>query len=142
MLRFFKNPYAEKPIPSLLIESAKSCYIMARSMLNINGCLGYYPASIFVMHHSLECFLKAFLLKENLSFNTGKNGHKLLYLLELGRGKENLVFFDEILNDLEISRLLKSMDDFYNSNKYWQITYEIKTVYVLYAFEKFMSVFL
>ena len=52
----------------LLTSTAKACYIMSRPILNSHN-IWYFPGSFFVMHHSLECFIKAFLLAEDIDFD-------------------------------------------------------------------------
>lgn len=126
----------------LLVETAKACYIMARPILNAPGVLWYYPASFFVMHHSLESFIKAFLLKEDIHFKYGQEGHELVYLLELGTNEsENLEFFKEILQDQVIKDLLNSLDGSYNSNKYWEVGFSAKIISIIDIFDKLISVF-
>lgn len=126
---------------NLLVETAKACYVMSRPIFNC-GCLWYLPASIFVMHHSLESFIKAFLLKENISFKYGQDGHSLIYLIELGVKKSNrLDFFDEILQDQSIKDLLSSLDKNYNSNKYWEVGFNLKKTSTLDVFDKLVSIF-
>lgn len=125
----------------LLVETAKACYVMSRPIFN-SGCLWYLPASIFVMHHSLESFIKAFLLKENISFKYGQDGHSLIYLIKLGLKKsKKLDCFDEILQDQLIKDLLFSLDKNYNSNKYWEVGFNLKTTPTLDVFDKLISIF-
>lgn len=140
LLRFSTEKLDIKSQAHLLVETAKSCYVMSRPILN-QRCLWYLPASFFVMHHSLESFIKAFLLKENINFQHGQTGHKLVYLLELGNNNEKLNFFKEILKDQTIKDFLDSLDNSYNSNKYWENGFNAKIIFIVGIFDKLISVF-
>jgi len=126
---------------SLLVETAKACYVMSRPILNAKA-LWYIPAALFVMHHSLESFIKAFLIKENIQYEIRQKGHKLTYLLSLkANNSKNLDFFKDILKDQNIKTLLVSLEDFYNKNKYWEAGFNIKKVSAIDAFDKLISIF-
>ena len=139
-LKFGTEKIEKKLQAHLLVETAKACYVMSRPIL-ITHALWYYPAAFFVMHHSLESFTKAFLLKENIGFEYGQKGHKLIYLLTLGSGNgKKLEFLKEILEDQMITDLLNSLDDSYNSNKYWEVGFNTK-MDLVDIFDKLVSIF-
>jgi hypothetical protein len=124
----------------LLTKTAKACYIMSRPILNSHMLL-YYPASFFVMHHSLECFIKAFLLAEDIAYVYWQTWHKIEYLLNLGKGNKNLEFFQEILNNPIIINLLNSLTDNYNPNRYWEVGFNWKIKSIIDIFDKLISIF-
>jgi len=72
------------------------------------------------MHHSIEVFIKAFLVVEKIKYQYGKEGHKLVNLLMIGIEKsKKLSFFDnEILNIKDFKDLLNILDQSYNKNRY------------------------
>lgn len=130
-----------EPEPHLLAETAKACYVMARPILNSHA-LWYYPACFFVLHHSIESFVKSFLLKEGISFQYGQKGHELIYLLELGNSSSGeLEFFGEILKNETIKDLLSSLDEYYNANKYWEVGFNAKTNSIIDVFDELISIF-
>lgn len=141
LLRFGKHGLNKKSQAHLLVETAKACYIMSRPILN-QHCLWYLPASFFIMHHSLESFIKAFLLSENINYKKGQLGHKLTYLIESGiKGSGKLKFFKEISQDQMIKKLLISLDDSYLSNKYWEVGFNANIISIINIFDKLISIF-
>lgn len=141
LLKFGKRKEEKQMRAQLLVETAKACYVMARPILNARA-LWYYPASFFVMHHSLESFIKAFLLKENIDFKYGQKGHELVYLIKLGCEKsKNLEFFKQISQDQVVKDLLGSLDGSYNSNKYWEVGFDAKIISIIDIFDKLVSIF-
>lgn len=143
VLKFGTEKLKKQSQAHLLVETAKACYVMSRPILNSHcHCLWYYPASFFVMHHSLESFIKAFLLSENIKYNTGQQGHKLTYLIESGiAGSEKLKFFKEILQDSVIKDLLISLDNSYLLNKYWEVGFSVKLISIVDIFDKLILIF-
>lgn len=141
LLKFGIHGLDKRSHAHLLVETAKSCYVMARPILN-TPALWYYPASLFVMHHSLESFIKAFLLKENIHFEHGQKGHKLIYLVKSGsENSKKLEFLKEILQDQVIKELLNSLDGSYNSNKYWEVGFNARIISIVDIFDKLISIF-
>ena len=140
-LKFGTKKLDKQSQAHLLIETAKACYVMARPILNTRA-LFYYPASLFFMHPSLESFIKAFLLKEDINFEHGQKGHELVYLIQLGSiNSKNLEFLKKILQDKLIKDLLNSLDGSYNSNKYWEVGYNGKMGPILDIFDSIISIF-
>lgn len=141
ILKFGIHGLDKKSQAHLLVETAKACYVMARPILNTSA-LWYLPASFFVMHHSLESFVKAFLLRENIDYKTGQKGHKLTYIIELGiKESKKLKFLEETLQDQATKELLISLENFYNQNKYWEVGFNVKKSSVIDVFDKLIFVF-
>lgn len=106
----------------VLLAIAKGSYVLGRISLNSSQML-LYPVGFFLMHHSIESFIKAFLRKENILF---KLSHDLIYLLNVGVAHSRLSFFQAILQRRDYALHLKELSDFYASNKYGETAFSME----------------
>jgi len=126
-----------------LIRIGEGSYVLARTALNIlMGMFTFLPTSFFLMHHSIEVFIKAFLVVEKIKYPYGKEGHELVNLLKIGIEKsKKLSFFNkEILNRKDFKDLLDILDQSYNKNRYSFLGYYIKLDSVLDLFDELIYI--
>lgn len=128
-----------------LVDIGKGSFVLARTAINHTMCMfSFFPTAIHLMHHSIEVFIKVFLVHENIEYNFGRSGHKLIDLLEIGYSESsNLSFFqDKILCRADFVDVLKELDKSYTDNKYSFPGYSIKSVSLNDLFDELTFTFL
>ena len=112
-----------------LVGIGKGSYVLARTALNCPECIFIFtPTAIHLIHHSIETFIKAFLVHENIKYPYGNQGHNLVDLLKLGYEKSvNLFFLKKIIDRNDFTNLLNVLDQSYNENRYSFPGYSIKS---------------
>jgi len=126
-----------------LIWIGKGSFVLARTAFNLH-MFTFLPTSFFLMHHSIEVFIKAFLVVEKIKYPYGNNGHKLVNLLKLGIEKSKKLSFlnDEILNRKDFKDLLDILDQSYNKNRYSFPGYYVSTDNVRDLFDELIYIFI
>jgi len=127
-----------------LIEIAHGCFVFSRVALNSPMAMfSFLPIAFFLMHHSIELCIKAFLLFEKITYNYNKDGHKILSLLKIGAtNSSRLSFFkDEILDRKDFYSLLSILEQSYNDNRYSFAGYDIKSESVRDLFDELIFIF-
>ncbi|MFA5916912.1 MAG: hypothetical protein WC850_01605 [Candidatus Gracilibacteria bacterium] len=128
-----------------LIGIAKGSYVLARTALNYPMAMfSFLPTSIHLIHHSIETYIKAFLVNESIKYPFGKKGHILTDLIELGYKKSAKLsfFYDKILCRSNFKKLLIELDYTYNNNRYSFAGYSIKTDELIDLFDEIIYIFL
>ncbi|MCL4257103.1 MAG: hypothetical protein KJZ53_01085 [Anaerolineales bacterium] len=130
----------ESPFPGVLLTIAQGCYVYSRITLQRKTMLSYYPVSFMLMHHSIESFIKFFLMREGKKFGPI---HKLRELLLLGGEEKRLSFFkNEILSSLELMDLLDQFSNNYADNKYGKTSFAIKQLSLIRVYDKLIYIFI
>ena len=128
-----------------LIWIGKGSYVLARTAFNIHmGMATFSPTSFFLMHHSIEVFIKAFLVVEKINYKYGKRGHELVNLLKIGVEKSKNLYFlnDKILNRKDFKDLLDILDQSYNKNRYSFPGYKIELDEVRDLYDELIYIFI
>lgn len=128
-----------------LIWIGKGSFVLARTAFNLpSGMFTFLPTSFFLMHHSIEVLIKAFLIFENIAYDYSKYGHRLVKLLKIGiENSERLSFFNyEILNRKDFKDLLDILEQSYIKNKYSFPGYYVSYDEVRDLFDELIYIFI
>lgn len=132
-----------------LIDIGKGSYVLARASISYprnypKAMFNFLPTTFLLMHHSLEVLIKALLVHENVKYSFGNNGHKLIYLMELGIKKSpNLNFFEvNILKKEYLNDFLLNLQSKYNEIRYSFPGYGIYTEKLLDMFDELVFLFI
>ncbi|MBX3048089.1 MAG: HEPN domain-containing protein [Anaerolineales bacterium] len=138
-IRFSPFPENHALKGPLLLNIAKGSYVLSRSYLNMGVTLFHYSIVFTLMHHSVETFIKAFLVMEGIVFG---RTHALANLLALGAKSERLRFFKtELLDDPALANLFNELSDFYAPNKYGETAYSVMHLTLLRVYDEIVYIF-
>ena len=128
-----------------LIWIGKGSFVLARIAFNLPlGFFTFLPTTFYLMHHSIEVFIKAFLVIEKIKYQHGKEGHELVNLLKIGIKKSKKLSFlnDKILYRKDFKDLLDILDLSYNKNRYSFPGYHLSYDKVRDLFDELIYIFI
>ncbi len=101
-------------------------YVHARNLLWNGDWFWFIFSAIFLMHHSIESYIKAVLKKNWLKWPYWMKWHELISLLEIFRQSSTLnPLYIKLISDPDIMDLLQSLTDNYTQCKYLEAWFEI-----------------
>lgn len=121
-LKIWKFSHRENIIDMMWSQT----YIHARNLLWNSDWFWFIFSAIFLMHHSIECYIKAVLQKNWLKWPYWAKWHELISLLEIFNQSSILKsVYLELNSDPDIMDLLRSLTDNYTQCKYLEAWFNI-----------------
>lgn len=131
LLDIRKNVAMKPHQASLMFNSAKSCFVLARVSLEL--FMDFRVPGFLLMQQALENLIKSLLVQNKLELPSGSKGHDFIHLLTLGQNR--ILLFGKIIGRVEFSNLLKQLNEGYTAQKYGEAGHAI------YEKEKVMDLF-
>jgi len=116
MLNIKPNSMVKYHQSFLLFRSAKSCYVMSRTCLELSP-FDFLVPGFMLMQQTIENLIKALLKEKEMKWPGGSAGHNFIKLLEFGTSKIPL-FKDKFLDRPEFCLLLDQLQEGYTAQRY------------------------